>query len=80
MLKNLAIALEQQKLAEENLAIAQKNAEQAEYQAHLDELKLKTALGMLETTGQLEERAEADSQGQAYSDASRSRCRHHEAA
>jgi|GEM_PF-6703189 len=62
-LKNEAIAKNQEITAgieteyqkRENAAAAARAREQAEYEAHLNELKLKTAMSLLETTGQLEQ-------------------------
>lgn len=62
-LKNKAVTKNQEITAEiqaeqakrESNAAAARAKEQAEYQAHLDDLKLKTSLSLLETTGQLEQ-------------------------
>lgn len=51
--KTDAILAEQSRA--EAAAAAAREKEKAEYQAHLEELKLQTALSMLETTGQLEQ-------------------------
>ncbi len=49
-------AVELAELDKRKTAIASAHAqERAEYEAHLNELKLRTALGLLETTGQLEQ-------------------------
>lgn len=48
-------AIEAERAKREANAAAARAKEQAEYQAHLEELKLKTALSLLETTGQLEQ-------------------------
>lgn len=48
-------AIEAEQTKRESNAAAARAKEQAEYQAHLDDLKLKTSLSLLETTGQLEQ-------------------------
>ncbi len=48
-------AMEQALADQEAKAAAARAKEQAAYEQHLEELKLKTALGVLETTGQLEQ-------------------------